>query len=142
MNPRSYAVVVIPSEEDEGGGFVAYVPDLPGCMSDGDTAEEATSNVYDAIEEWICEATDSGQIVPEPGSVAAREKRSRSVVQEVIERQQELIEAQDALVDEIERRAARLEQALQEAKGRSELTDEMGWFMARLSKHKREHMNH
>jgi hypothetical protein len=35
-----YAVVIEPLTDEEGGGFVATVPDLPGCMSDGDTRAE------------------------------------------------------------------------------------------------------
>jgi antitoxin HicB len=48
--PRlKYPVVVEPLPEEEGGGFAAIVPDLPGCMSDGETPEEALGNVRDAI---------------------------------------------------------------------------------------------
>jgi antitoxin HicB len=48
--PRlKYPVVVEPLPEEEGGGFAAIVPDLLGCMSDGETPEEALGNVRDAI---------------------------------------------------------------------------------------------
>ncbi|EXL03881.1 type II toxin-antitoxin system HicB family antitoxin [Brucella anthropi] len=47
-------------------GFIARVPDLPGCMSDGDTPEEAVRNAYDAIEAWIEAAEDHGRKVPPP----------------------------------------------------------------------------
>ena len=39
--------------EEDGGGYLATVPDLPGCMSDGETPEEALQNVRDAIASWI-----------------------------------------------------------------------------------------
>ena len=39
--------------EEDGGGYPATVPDLPGCMSDGETPEEALQNVRDAIASWI-----------------------------------------------------------------------------------------
>ena len=52
--------------EDEGGGFVALVPDLPGCMSDGETAEAALASVQDAATAWIEEATALGRPVPPP----------------------------------------------------------------------------
>jgi predicted RNase H-like HicB family nuclease len=43
--PRlEYPVIIEPLPEDEGGGFVALVPDLPGCMSDGETAEAALAS--------------------------------------------------------------------------------------------------
>jgi|GEM_PF-2845154 len=53
MSKLEYPIVVEPLPADEGGGFVATVPDLPGCMSDGATPEEAVSNIQDAIMTWI-----------------------------------------------------------------------------------------
>ena len=52
--------------EDEGGGFVALVPDLPGCMSYGETAEAALASVQDAATARIEEATALGRPVPQP----------------------------------------------------------------------------
>ena len=64
MSKLEYAVVVEPLSEADGGGFVATVPDLPGCMSDGETPEEALINVQDAIAAWIEAAHDIGHAVP------------------------------------------------------------------------------
>jgi antitoxin HicB len=65
--PRlEYPVIIEPLPEAEGGGFVALVPDLPGCMSDGDTAEAALASVHDAVAAWIDEATALGRPVPRP----------------------------------------------------------------------------
>jgi predicted RNase H-like HicB family nuclease len=64
-NPR-YAVIVEPLTEAEGGGFVATVPDLPGCMSDGATEVEALKNAHDAIAAWIERATAMGRTIPAP----------------------------------------------------------------------------
>ena len=61
-----YPVVVEPLPVEEGGGFVATVPDLQGCMSDGSTPEEALTNVQDAIATWIEAAQDLGHSVPRP----------------------------------------------------------------------------
>jgi antitoxin HicB len=66
MNANDYAIIVEPLSTEDGGGFVATVPDLPGCMSDGDTPQEALANVYDAIRAWIEAAHDLGRKVPEP----------------------------------------------------------------------------
>ena len=66
MNRLKYTVVVEPLPAEEGGGFVATVPDLPGCMSDGVTPEEALANVQDAITTWIEAAKDLGHAVPKP----------------------------------------------------------------------------
>ncbi|HKR62833.1 MAG TPA: type II toxin-antitoxin system HicB family antitoxin [Thermoanaerobaculia bacterium] len=43
-------VVLEPSDE---GGFTAYVPTLPGCVSEGDTREEALKNIREAIELYL-----------------------------------------------------------------------------------------
>ena len=50
MKKLTCPVVITPLTAEDGGGFAATVPDLPGCMSDGETPEEALGNVRDAIE--------------------------------------------------------------------------------------------
>ncbi len=57
-------MIIEPQGED--GGFVALVPDLPGCMSDGETPEAALASVQDAATAWIEEATALGRPVPPP----------------------------------------------------------------------------
>jgi antitoxin HicB len=66
MRKPEYAVVIEPLSADDGGGFLATVPDLPGCMSDGDTREEAARNVEDAIASWLEEARAVGREIPGP----------------------------------------------------------------------------
>ena len=66
MSSLEYPILLEPLPSEEGGGFVATVPDLPGCMSDGATPEEAVSNVQDAIVTWIEAARDMGHAVPKP----------------------------------------------------------------------------
>ncbi len=66
-----YEVRIRPLRPEDGGGCLATVPDLPGCMSDGATPEEALANVQDAIESWI-EAAEAERIpVPRPRLTAA-----------------------------------------------------------------------
>lgn len=48
--------VVHPAEE---GGYWAEVPALPGCITEGDTLEEVTANLKDAIEGWLEVANNS-----------------------------------------------------------------------------------
>ena len=69
---RDYAVLVKPLPSSEGGGYVATVPDLPGCMSDGQTMQEAIANVQGAIESWAEAAEEVGRPVPEPGSASGQ----------------------------------------------------------------------
>jgi antitoxin HicB len=66
MTRLEYPIVVEPLPIEEGGGFLAAAPDLPGCISDGDTPEEAVSNIQDAIVTWIEAARDLGHAVPRP----------------------------------------------------------------------------
>jgi antitoxin HicB len=66
MRKLDYPVLIEPLAAEEGGGFFATVPDLPGCGSDGETPEEALANVRDAIASWIDEARSLGRPVPKP----------------------------------------------------------------------------
>jgi antitoxin HicB len=66
MTRLDYPVVIEPLPAEDGGGFVATVPDLPGCMSDGDTPKEALANVRDAVAAWIDEARVLGRAIPKP----------------------------------------------------------------------------
>lgn len=71
MTQLRYPVLIEPLTEDDGGGFLATVPDLPGCMSDGETPEEALVNVQDAIAAWIEAAHELGRQIPEPSRKVA-----------------------------------------------------------------------
>lgn len=62
-----YAIVVEPLDPSDGGGFLATVPDLPGCISDGDTPEEAVKNVQGAIVEWLDIQRARAVVPPVPG---------------------------------------------------------------------------
>jgi len=59
-----YEVIVYWSEED--GSYIAEVPELPGCMADGATYEEAIKNAQVVITEWIETARSVGREVPTP----------------------------------------------------------------------------
>ncbi|MEA3015944.1 MAG: hypothetical protein QOI38_666 [Sphingomonadales bacterium] len=71
MKPQDYEVVIRPLATDEGGGYLAVVPELPGCRSDGATPQEALDNVYDAIGCWMEAAKEMGRPVPDPKRAAA-----------------------------------------------------------------------
>jgi antitoxin HicB len=70
-NRLEYPVLIEPLRLEEGGGFLATVPDLPGCMSDGETPEQAITNVQDAINAWLEAARDLGHEIPKPSRRAA-----------------------------------------------------------------------
>jgi predicted RNase H-like HicB family nuclease len=63
---ESYAHIVSPLSRDEGGGFLITFPDLAGCMSDGETEEEAVRNGRDAFESWVSARIDAGKPIPPP----------------------------------------------------------------------------
>ena len=71
MNSLQYPVIISPLPAEDGGGFSATVPDLPGCFSDGETPEEAVVNIQDAIAMWIEAARDHGRMIPKPSKQAA-----------------------------------------------------------------------
>ena len=48
-----YPFELSPLSDDEGGGWLTTYPDLPGCMSDGESPEEAMANGKDALEAWL-----------------------------------------------------------------------------------------
>ncbi len=51
-------------EKDEDGIYVATVPALPGCISDGHTVEEAMSNIKEAIRAFIEDMKADGETIP------------------------------------------------------------------------------
>jgi predicted RNase H-like HicB family nuclease len=64
MSPR-YSILIEPLSDEDGGGYLATVPDLPGCMSDGATPDEALKNALAAIDEWLEEAERLGRSIPQ-----------------------------------------------------------------------------
>jgi predicted RNase H-like HicB family nuclease len=61
---NKYEIIIYWSSEDES--YIAEVPELPGCMADGSTYQEALSNVEVVIQEWVDTAKELGRPVPEP----------------------------------------------------------------------------
>ncbi len=59
-----YEVIIYWSESDRS--FIVEVPELPGCMADGATYQEALANAEVIIAEWIETARALGRAVPEP----------------------------------------------------------------------------
>lgn len=59
-----YELIIYWSEEDDA--FIVEVPELPGCMADGATYQDALANVEVVISEWIERARELGRPIPEP----------------------------------------------------------------------------
>ncbi len=62
-----YLIVVEPTNT----GFSAYSPDLPGCVSTGQTREEVETNMHEAIEFHLDGLREDGYPIPQPSSASA-----------------------------------------------------------------------
>jgi len=58
--------------KEEGGGYLVEYPDIPGCMSDGETIEEAIANGREALRDCMEVFRDSGRKIPKPSIEAAQ----------------------------------------------------------------------
>ena len=63
-NDSRYEIILYWSDEDQA--VIAEVPELPGCAADGETYEDALTNVQTIMDEWIDTARDLGREVPKP----------------------------------------------------------------------------
>jgi len=61
-----YSIVLTPLSEDDGGGWLAEIPLLQGCITDGDTQLEALKMIEDAKQGWLEVALENGEKIPEP----------------------------------------------------------------------------
>jgi len=61
---KRYEIIIYWSSEDNA--YLAEVPELPGCMADGETYHNALSNAEQIIEEWIETALKVGRSIPQP----------------------------------------------------------------------------
>lgn len=59
-----YEIIIYWSDDDKV--FIAEVPELAGCMADGNTYQEALSNVAVVIDEWLDTAKELGREIPTP----------------------------------------------------------------------------
>jgi predicted RNase H-like HicB family nuclease len=63
---EEYTHIVSPISAEDGAGFLVTFPDLPGCMSDGETEQEAIANARDAFSSWMSARIDAGENAPTP----------------------------------------------------------------------------
>ena len=72
MTIDGYSVTVRSIGDDIGGGYLAFVADLPGCMADGETQDEALAACEEAVAAWIDTAQALGREIPAPASAEVR----------------------------------------------------------------------
>jgi antitoxin HicB len=61
-----YPFTVRPLGAEDGGGYLVEFPDLPGCMADGATVDEAVNEARDALRSWIDTMRELGRPIPPP----------------------------------------------------------------------------
>lgn len=71
MSDLQYPITIRPLTKEEGGGYLVEFPDLPGCIADGETVEEALSEAEDSLQAWLAAAEEFGDEIPEP-SIASK----------------------------------------------------------------------
>ena len=63
MKFEDYSINITPIPQDEGGGYMVTFPDLPGCVADGESIDEAIAEARDAFDTWVmAEREDKGDI--------------------------------------------------------------------------------
>ena len=109
-----YPVVIRPLTEDEGGGYLAIYPDLPGCMSDGETPEEALKNGRAALEEWMETAkAREGFAIPEPGARARYAQRERDALVEAVSAIAKKTDDLDGEIEDLRIRVEEIEEMME-----------------------------
>lgn len=69
---HSYPFTIRPLTDEDGGGFLIEYPDLPGCISDGETPEEALRNGGDAVKAYLLSCAKQGEPMPKPGTASGQ----------------------------------------------------------------------
>ncbi len=69
---NQYPFSIRPLSAEDGGGFLIEFPDVPGCISDGETPEEAIVNGLDALKGCLLSYKEAGDARPKPGSAPAQ----------------------------------------------------------------------
>ncbi len=67
-----YPFIIRHLSSEEGNGYLIEFPDLPGCMSDGETIDKAIENGQDAIHAWIEVAKEMNRPIPYPGELESQ----------------------------------------------------------------------
>jgi antitoxin HicB len=87
-NTDNYRITIRPLSKEEGGGYLVEYPEIPGCMSDGETVEEAVANGREALRDCLDVFKESGRKIPKPGVEPAqwRQRLPRTFYMRLTER--------------------------------------------------------
>jgi antitoxin HicB len=85
---HSYPFIIRPLAEADGGGFAIEYPDLPGCVSDGETPEEALKQGSDAVRAYLMDCAKHGDELPNPSAASGqwRQRVPRSLHSRLVAR--------------------------------------------------------
>ena len=72
MKLDDYAIHIEPLPREEGGGFLVTVPDLPGCVADGETVDAAIAEAHDAYKAWAAAEQQDQGTLPTPKTYSGR----------------------------------------------------------------------
>lgn len=108
MKVHDYFATVAPLSEEDGGGFVAHVPDLPGCIGDGDTPEAALSDVYQAAEAWLEANAEMGREAPEPGVAIQKAREQRETLIGALRTALSLLDESEVVISDLVRQVQHL----------------------------------
>jgi len=75
----AYPVLVRKLTQAEGGGYLAEFPDLPGCMADGETPEQALRESQDALRSYLASVKAHGDSLPAPAEALWRQRAPKSL---------------------------------------------------------------
>ncbi len=104
MSEHIYEVVVAPLHEEMGGGYIAYVPELFGCISDGESQTEALENLQDALKCWLEANEERGLETPQPGTGRQMVADNQRELEEYSEQREKLIRTQKELIEKLQER--------------------------------------
>lgn len=114
INHKQYLIVVAALTEEDGGGYLARVPDLPGCFGDGESREAATVDAEKAIVEWIEEYAKMGREIPLPGSTEQEMRASRDAEIKFINHLRDSLRAKEQDFESLDMRLNRIEDDLEQ----------------------------
>jgi antitoxin HicB len=121
-----YTIIVMPLSKEDGGGFIARVPDLAGCIGDGETPEEAVADARRAMIEWIDEYQKIGREVPSAGSRAEEVRQRREAELAMLSGLIEQLHNAKALYNSIDDRIAVIEAKVRDIMDRVESLNQWG----------------
>jgi len=108
-----YPIIISKLSDEDGGGYMGQAPDLMGCMSDGETPEEALANTQDAVLEWLDTAKDRGLEIPAPHSKAAAARRERDDLLAALRDLTDGIDHIDGKLEDLTRRLTEIEDRIE-----------------------------